>query len=221
MNDLEKYFKKNKKRELTKWSNYFEIYERHFSRFRKKPITLLEIGVGYGGSLQMWKSYFGKKAVIIGLDIDPICKSSEENQIEVHIGSESDRVFLNELKDKIPQLDILIDDGGHMMDQQITGFEELFSHVKENGVYLCEDVCTSYWEEFEGGYKRANTFIEYSKNFIDYLNAYHSRENTLTVNEFTKSVKSIHYYDNVLVIEKGRTEQSQSLISGIIRYPGY
>ena len=221
MNDLDKYFKKNKQRELTKWSNYFEIYERHFNRFRNKPITLLEIGVGYGGSLQMWKSYFGKKARIIGIDIEPICKSVEEKQIEVYIGSESDKTFLKDLKNKIPLLDILIDDGGHFMDQQITGFEEMFGHIKENGVYLIEDLCTSYWDEFNGGYKKPGTFIEYSKNFIDNLNANHSREGNLIVNEFTKSVNSIHYYDNVLVIEKGRKEQNVILFSGTIRYPGY
>lgn len=220
MNDLEKYFKKNKERELTKWSNYFDIYEHHFSRFRKKPVTIVEIGVGYGGSLQMWKSYFGSKAQIIGVDIIPICKSCEEKQIEVHIGSQSDRIFLSELKNKIPLIDILIDDGGHMMDQQIITFEELFSHIKDNGVYLCEDMCTSYWDEFNGGYKRAGTFIEYSKNFIDYLNAFNSRENELTVSHFTRSVKSIHYYENLLVIEKGKKVESQVLFSGKIRYPG-
>ncbi len=192
-----------------------------FIRFRKKPITLLEIGVGFGGSLQMWKSYFGKKARIIGIDIEPICKSVEEKQIEVYIGSESDKTFLKDLKNKIPLLDILIDDGGHFMDQQITGFEEMFGHIKENGVYLIEDLCTSYWDEFNGGYKKPGTFIEYSKNFIDNLNANHSREGHLIVNEFTKSVNSIHYYDNVLVIEKGRREQTEILFSGTIRYPGY
>ena len=192
-----------------------------FIRFRKKPITLLEIGVGFGGSLQMWKSYFGKKARIIGIDIEPICKSVEEKQIEVYIGSESDKTFLKDLKNKIPLLDILIDDGGHFMDQQITGFEEMFGHIKENGVYLIEDLCTSYWDEFNGGYKKPGTFIEYSKNFIDNLNANHSREGHLIVNEFTKSVNSIHYYDNVLVIEKGRKEQNVILFSGTIRYPGY
>jgi len=177
--------------------------------------------VGHGGSLQMWKSYFGKRAQIIGIDIVPICKTIEERQIEIHIGSQSDRVFLSELKNKIPPLDILIDDGGHLMEQQIVSFEEMFSHIKENGVYLCEDLCISYWEEFNGGYKQLNTFIEYSKNFIDYLNANHSRQNDLTVNEFTRSVNSIHYYDNVLVIEKGRQEQHQVLFSGKIKLPGY
>ena len=66
-------------------------------------------------------------------------------------------------------LDIVIDDGGHKMRQQIVSYEELFGHIKHDGVYLCEDTHTSYWLQYGGGYKRQNTFIEYSKNFIDYL----------------------------------------------------
>jgi hypothetical protein len=68
----------------------------------------------------------------------------------------------------------LIDDGGHTMKQQINTFEEFFTSIAENGVYLCEDVHTSYWSKYGGGYKKSGTFIEYSKNFIDYINAWHS-----------------------------------------------
>ena len=88
------------------------------------------------------------------------------------------------------------------MKQQIVSFEELFNHVKVDGVYLCEDLHTSYWLNFGGGYKRRGTFIEYSKKFIDYLNAFHSRQKNLKVNSFTKTVDSIHYYDSIIVIEK-------------------
>ncbi|NOU47312.1 MAG: class I SAM-dependent methyltransferase [Bacteroidales bacterium] len=218
MNDLEKYFRTNNERVMTKWSNYFDIYERHFSKFRNKEVTILEIGVGFGGSLQMWKSYFGEKATIIGIDIEPICKTAEEKQITVVIGSQSDRYFLKELIKNIPKVDILIDDGGHMMDQQIISFEELFSSIDENGLYLCEDLCTSYWKEFDGGYKRPGTFIEYSKNFIDQLNVQHSRDNNHTINYFSESVESIHYYNNVLVIEKGNKGKPQVVFSGTIKY---
>ena len=78
------------------------------------------------------------------------------------------------MKAKIPKIDILIDDGGHSMNQQIISFEELYSHIKEDGIYLCEDLHTSYWKTYGGGYKNKESFIEYSKNFIDYINAFHS-----------------------------------------------
>lgn len=202
MNDLEKYFRQNNDRLIHKWIHYFDVYDRHFSRFRGKEITILEIGVSQGGSLQMWKDYFGPKAKIYGVDVNPQCKELEEENIKIFIGSQADRSFLQEVKRAVPPIDILIDDGGHTMQQQIVTYEEMFGHVKDNGVYLCEDLHTSYWLKFGGGYKRRGTFIEYSKNFIDYLNAHHSEQKGLKVNSFTESVDSIHYYDSILVLEK-------------------
>lgn len=207
MNDLEKYFRENNKRLIHKWVHYFEIYHRHFSRFRNREIVILEIGVSQGGSLQMWKNYFGGNAKIYGIDVDPRCKKFEEENIKIFIGSQSDRRFLKEVKSQIPKIDILIDDGGHTMKQQIISFEELFSQVKDDGVYLCEDLHTSYWLEFGGGHKRRGTFIEYSKNFIDYIHAYHSKQKSLPVSRFTQTVNSVHYYDSIIVIEKGKREE--------------
>ena len=215
MNDLEKYFRSNDKRLIHKWIHYFEVYDRHFNKYRNKEIVILEIGVSQGGSLQMWKDYFGDKAKIYGIDVNPKCKELEEETIKIFIGSQSDPHFLREVKKQIPPVDILIDDGGHTMVQQIVSFEELFDCIKPDGVYLCEDLHTSYWLRFGGGHKRRGTFIEYSKNFIDDLNAYHSKQSSLKVNSFTKSVFSIHYYDSIVVIEKRTREAPYHEKTGI------
>ncbi len=215
MNDLEKYFIENTGRQIHKWKHYFEIYDRHFSRYRGTDVHVLEFGVSQGGSLQMWKQYFGPNSKIIGIDINPQCKNLEEEQIEIFIGDQEDRKFLKALAEKIPRIDILIDDGGHAMKQQISTFEELFSCIDENGVYLCEDLHTSYFPAWGGGYKKRGTFIEYSKNFIDYINAWHSNHTSrLSVTEFTKSVHSLHYYDSVLAIEKRPIEAPFDLKTG-------
>lgn len=219
MNDLELYFNKNDKRVIYKWAHYFDVYERHFSKYRGKEIVILEIGTLHGGSLQMWKSYFGDKAKIYGMDINPACKAVEEENIKVLIGSQTDRKFLRQVKQEIPPIDILIDDGGHTMLQQIVSYEELFDHVKPDGVYLCEDVHTSYWLKYGGGHKRRGSFIEYSKNFIDQLNAYHSVEKSLPVTSFTRSVNSVHYYDSIVVVEKRPTPQPTSSQTGTIKTP--
>lgn len=216
--DLELYFRQNKDRVIHKWNHYFDVYERHFSRFRGQEIVILEIGVFQGGSLQMWKNYFGDKAKIYGIDKNPNCKDLEEENIEIFIGSQSDRTFLRDIKKSIPKVDILIDDGGHTMKQQIVSFQELFDHVKDNGVYLCEDLHTSYWLKWGGGHKRRSTFIEYSKNFIDFLHAYHSHQNSLKVNTFTKSVDSLHYYDSIIVIEKSPREAPFDEMTGNMSY---
>ena len=207
MNELENYFKNNTGRLIYKWHHYFDIYEKHFARFRGKAPVILEIGVFQGGSLQMWKDYFGPGTKIYGIDIDSRCKSLEEPGIEIFIGSQSDRPFLQKIIKTIPPFDILIDDGGHNMKQQIASFEGLFGHIKENGVYLCEDCHTSYWKEFSGGYRKKKTLIEYTKNWIDSINAYHSKSKRHKVNDLTLNVKSLTYYDSIVVIEKGRTEQ--------------
>ncbi len=222
MNDLEKYFTENTGRLIHKWKHYFEIYDRHFSRFRGTDVHVVEFGVSQGGSLQMWKNYFGPNAKIFGIDINPHCKKLEEEQIEIFIGDQEDRRFLKSLAEKIPRIDILIDDGGHTMKQQINTYEELFSHIEKDGVYLCEDLHTSYWSEFGGGYKKRGTFLEYSKNFIDYINAWHSTQRSrLSVTEFTKSVHSLHYYDSVLVIEKRPIEKPFHLMTGTPTIPAF
>src|SRR5688500_14611310 len=93
-NPLYNYFKNKKHNLIHKWLHYFEIYHKYFEKFRKKKVVVLEFGVSHGGSLQMWKQYFGKHARIIGVDINPECKMFIEPQIEVYIGSQEDRKFL-------------------------------------------------------------------------------------------------------------------------------
>jgi 23S rRNA U2552 (ribose-2'-O)-methylase RlmE/FtsJ len=214
MNDFEKFFRTNDGNAIQKWSNYFEVYEKHFSRFKGKDIVLLEIGISEGGSLSMWQSYFGKGAKIIGVDINHECKRFETDNIQVFIGSQGDKDFLEQLKGKIPKVDILIDDGGHEMKQQILTFKHLFHHVKEDGVYLCEDCHTSYWPKYGGGFRRQGTFIEYAKKKIDALNAWHSQEKSFTVTDETRTIKSIHFYDSIVVFEKGVVTTPENLRSG-------
>ena len=202
-NPLEKYFRSNKKRLINKWIHYFDIYHRHFERFRGKPITVVEFGVSQGGSLQMWRSYFGRKARIYGVDIDPRCADLGGRRTKVFIGDQADREFLRSIAAEVGPIDVLIDDGGHRMRQQIATFEELYPHVKEDGVFLVEDMHTSYWKGFGGGYRRSGTFMEYAKGLTDQLNAWHSREDGFEVDEFTRTTKSMHFYDSIVVFEKG------------------
>lgn len=213
-NPLEQYFYQNRRNIIHKWTHYFEVYHCYFQKFMGTGCVVLEIGVSQGGSLQMWKHYFGENAKIYGLDIQPECKQFEEDQIEIFIGSQSDRDFLRELKSRIPKIDILIDDGGHRMDQQIIAFKELFGHISENGIYLCEDTHTSYWPEYGGGWRKNGTFMEYAKNLADELNAFNDLENPERATEFTTSVRAIHFYDGMVVIEKGIRKPTLAVRTG-------
>jgi 23S rRNA U2552 (ribose-2'-O)-methylase RlmE/FtsJ len=202
-NDLLSYFENNKKRLIFKWMHYFEIYDRYFSKFRGTDVHFLEIGVSHGGSLQMWKDYFGAKARLFGVDVNPFCKNFEEDQVTIFIGDQADKTFLGRLKREMPRLDIVLDDGGHTMEQQITTFETLYPHISDHGIYLCEDTHTSYWKRYGGGFRRRGSFVEHSKNLVDDLHAWHfEKADKKDVSEITKSTYGIHFYDSIVVLEK-------------------
>ncbi|WP_167880369.1 class I SAM-dependent methyltransferase [Nocardioides guangzhouensis] len=202
-NPLEEYFLNNKRRRIHKWVHYFEIYHRHFERFRGRPVNILEFGVNQGGSLQMWRNYFGRQAYINGVDIEPRCAELGGRRIRIFIGDQEDRDFLRSIAAEIGPIDVVIEDGGHRMGQQIATFEEIYPHLSEDGVFLVEDVHTSYWPGFGGGYRKPDTFMEYAKGLTDQLNAWHSREEGFAVDEFTRTTKSVHFYDSIVVFERG------------------
>lgn len=214
MGDLLDYFQNNRGRLINKWLHYFEVYERHLERFRNREITMLEIGIAHGGSLQMWKHYFGPKAKIYAIDITPACKNLEEDQVTILIGDQGDPQFLKQVVATMPKVDILIDDGSHIQKHQILTLQALYPHIKDDGVYICEDLHCSYWKDWGGGYLKPDTFIEYSKKLIDHLNSWHSQNPALPVSPFTKSAHSMHFYDSMLVIEKRVMTKPQNLRIG-------
>lgn len=212
---LKELFDNHEGKLVNKWTHYFDVYEKYFEKYRGTDCSILEVGVSHGGSLQLWRKYFGPNATIVGVDNNPKCKELEEPGLEILIGSQSDRVFLKSITVNYPKFDIIIDDGGHFMDQQIITYEELFDHIKENGVYLCEDIHTSYWEKYGGGYKNPNSYIEFTKNLVDQLTAFHSRtRDEFAPDNFTRSANTIHYYDSMVVIEKKKRERPEMIKMG-------
>lgn len=189
---------------IHKWVHYLPLYHKHFEKYRKSAsptnkVVILEIGVQNGGSLDLWNKYFGKdNCIIYGVDIDPACASLQRDNITIFIGDQGNKDFLFDLKSKILCPDILIDDGGHTMVQQIITFDIMFDHVKPGGVFLCEDTHTSYWESFGGGYKRPSTFMEFSKNLIDSLNGYHHGK----IDNITLQCSGMHFYDSMVFFDK-------------------
>ncbi len=195
-------FLTNDARQIWKWKHYFPIYETHFRGFVHKSVTLVEIGVASGGSLQMWKRFLGPHATIVGIDILPEWKTFEEDQIEVRIGRQEDTELLRSIVDEFGAPDIVLDDGSHMMSHMLRTFEFLYPKVTKNGVYMVEDLHTSYWEEYEGGFRRMGTFIERCKELLDELNAEHIRDQ-FPPTEFTKTTLAMHFYDSAVVFERG------------------
>ena len=178
--DLMKFWLFEEHRLISKWIHYFPIYEKWFSPYRGKKIVFVEVGVFHGGSLQMWKNYFGKSAQIVGVDIDSRCKKFEDEQISIEIGSQDDSDFWAKFKEKYPRVDILLDDGG---------------------LYMCEDCHTSYMPLYGGGLKNPSTFIEFTKELIDEINAFFAGKD-LPPNYNTVNLSGLHFYDSMVIAEK-------------------
>jgi 23S rRNA U2552 (ribose-2'-O)-methylase RlmE/FtsJ len=209
---LHRYFLNNSHKRLHKWVHYFDIYERHFARFRGTSPVMLEIGVQGGGSLAMWKEYFGPGCHIIGVDINPKCKVHEAEGIEVFIGSQDDPDVINEIFSKYPKVDIVLDDGSHIMQHMIASFELMYDRIQPNGVYAVEDMHTCYWPKFGGGLKREGSFMEFVKNKLDEINAVHIKD-ALPVTDFTRFTDCIACYDSLVVFERRRQGLRQAPIT--------
>jgi SAM-dependent methyltransferase len=209
-NDLQVYFDEVQTGPgIWKWEHYFNVYDRHFSKFRNRAVNVLEIGIYSGGSLGMWRRYFGKGCTVFGIDIEPSCRVYEEDGVRVFIGDQSDRSFWRKFKSEAPLIDIVVDDGAHLPLAQTVSFEELFPHLSPGGVYLCEDL-----------HGRFNAFSAYVNGLANQLNDcsvvndLENQERRLSskTSDFQSAVDSIHIYPFVAIIEK-RSSPLAELVS--------
>jgi hypothetical protein len=194
---------------IWKWDHYFDVYHRHFSRFRGQEVHILEIGVFGGGSLTLWKDYFGPKAHVYGVDIDPACKTRENGAARIFVGDQADRAFWGGFRKEVPTLDIVIDDGGHLPHQQIASLEELLPHLRFGGVYSCEDV-----------HREGNPYALYVSGLADMLNVAEQmilnpgdpdRRAANATLPFQSLIESIALYPFVTIIEKRLTPIAEFL----------
>lgn len=198
-NDLQKYFDAVKSGPgIWKWRHYFEIYDRHFEKFRNKEVNILEIGIYSGGSLGMWKSYFGPRCRIYGVDIQEACRVYQGEGVEVFIGDQGNLDFWRSFKEKVPYLDIIVDDGGHKTGEQIATIEELLPHLRPGGVYLCEDVHGTL-NDFNFYVNGLSCKLNETKTFVAQPDGTGLVAETST---FQAAVHSIHIYPFVVVIER-------------------
>ena len=179
------------------------MYEELFAKYRGKNITFVEIGVLNGGSLFMWRDYFGPDARIIGVELNPAAKKCEKYGFEIHIGSQSDPQFWEGFFSSVGAVDVILDDGGHTNEQQIITTNSCIPHVKNGGILVIEDVHTSYLKSY--GNPSKYSFINYSKSLIDSIN---SRFPSVKVskNVLNKAVYSLSFYDSVVCFNIDRTK---------------
>lgn len=199
--DLFEYFDKNTGRGIYKFPHYFAIYERHFGKFVGKDMSILEIGVKEGGSLLMWKKYFGEKAKIYGIDQNDGSHVDDE-QIKTFMGLQQDPEFLAKVKEEVGSLDIVIDDGSHVPKHQIASFEALFPILNEGGIYLIEDMNESYAEHQGYGWKHPDSCFEYFKDHVDMIQTFYNADRPDIAKDNSKLFYFVAFYYNMIVIEK-------------------
>jgi hypothetical protein len=188
---------------------------------------MVEIGVQSGGSTIMWPDYFGEKIRYHGLDINPNCKQFERlPQVRIHICDQSKEDQLRALFEVIPRPDMILDDGGHMMHQQITSFKVLWPWLKMGGVYCCEDTHTSYWKDYNGGFGRTGTFVEFAKVLVDVLHFNHleipvnfANFGIDNANEIFRTLKTITIANSMFCFEKGDVPEWKRMNSGDYSIP--
>ena len=197
---METLFFENKGRLAHKWVHYLPVYDRVFAPFKDKAPRMMEIGVSFGGSLEMWRNYFGPKATIFGVDINPDCAARCDPPNQVRIGSQADPAFLRQVVAEMGGLDIVLDDGSHFATHQRASFEALWPLLAPGGLYMIEDTQTAYWPWMEGGYRRPGSAIEMVKSLIDDQHGwYHARRQKFAPRE---EIGEIRVFDSIFVIDK-------------------
>jgi hypothetical protein len=214
-------FQQHDGRLIDKWEHYLPIYERHFGPFRQRPIRILEIGVFHGGSLQIWKKYFGPDAAIVGVDLNPSCAEFAEEGIDIHIGDQSDPVFWNKIVEEYVDFDIVIDDGSHMAGHQIAAFSSLWPHVRDGGVYFVEDCHTAYLPAYGGGVGTGKSFVDFARQKVDDMHAlWLNGSPQLPATRYTREIGAITFHDSVVVFEKAvRSGPRLRLVTGELSRP--
>ncbi len=184
-----------------KWKKYFPIYEKLFAKYKNQKITFVEVGILDGGSLQIWKKYFGKSSRIIGIDNNPECKKFENENIEIYIGSQSDTNFWKDFYNKVGNIDIILDDGGHTNDQQIITLVESINNINNGGLHVVEDVHSSYQKHYGNPYKYS--FINFTKKNIDDINSNFPELNNYNFS-LNKLIYSIEYFESIVAFKIDR-----------------
>jgi hypothetical protein len=186
---------------VTKWHHYLPIYDRYFAAWRGGKVRFLEIGVSEGGSLAMWRKYFGGEAVIYGVDINEACRAFDGVDGQVRIGSQDDPAFLAGVVEEMGGVDVVLDDGSHVMGHIRASLEALFPRLSDGGVYMIEDLHTAYWPSHQGGFYRRANFFNYIRNMVDDMHRwYHvSPMRHPTISPYCSG---IHLHDSICVFEK-------------------
>lgn len=123
---------------------YHRFYPWFLSPFRRGPVRLLEIGIDQLGSVRLWRRYFPAGVELHGIDRDE--KQFDDRAVQLHAVDQSDAAALHRFASGIDTpFDVIIDDGSHIPHHQLLTLGIIWKLLRPGGVYIIEDVETSYW----------------------------------------------------------------------------
>jgi hypothetical protein len=186
--------------------DYLNFYERFFAGRRHEPLAILEIGVLNGASLKTWREYF-PNARVVGCDIDPMARRWATPGIEIEYMDQSNLEDLVRVASKHGPFDIIVEDGSHLWEHQITSLKTLFPFVRPDGIYIVEDLQTNFGD-FQGDYRgiAQQSCVEFLKEWLDL----HVADNALPLHTiedsflrtYGRGARAITFYKRCCLIEK-------------------
>ncbi|MEL6420182.1 MAG: class I SAM-dependent methyltransferase [Pseudomonadota bacterium] len=213
MGPIEQLFWSTQGAAVDKWHQYLPVYDRHFAPYLGRAPRFLEIGVQNGGSLALWRRFFGPEATIFGIDINPDCAQLDGKDGSVRIGSQADPGFLRDVIDEMGGVDIVLDDGSHMMTHVNASFRVLFPLLADQGIYMVEDMQCAYWSAFGGAKRRRETFVRTAMSLVDDMHHWYSQV-PIDHPGLAENVSGVHFYDAILVIDKAPLTQPARTMIG-------
>lgn len=211
---LREIFERHRGRPAMKWDHYLDIYQRYLEPYRGIGVHVLEIGVFKGGSLQIWREFLGEDTRLTAIDNDPETRTAVDEDTTLFIGEQGDPGFLASIREQVPPLDVVIDDGSHVSSDQIASFEGLFPHLHDRGLYIVEDIHASFWSTHTT--PGDPTFVDFAHDLVKSQHSWYQhgagirsfaeppskRPAPRPSTAFARQVEALHFHDSMLVIEK-------------------
>ncbi len=215
-----------------KWASYLPHYDQLFGPLRDNPISMLEIGVQNGGSLETWSQFFKSAEVIVGCDINPKCAvlRYDDPRIKVVVADANSTQGFQSITSYATSFDIVIDDGSHQSNDILRSFIAYFPLVKPGGVYVVEDACCLYLDEFGGGLLNEFGAYNFFKRLVDVI-SFQFWKNDLSINHYLRTffdlrstppfildgwIESIEFKNSLITIKKARQPGHEKLGEQII-----
>lgn len=210
-----------------KWSSYLDLYDRLFRPMKMDPISMLEIGVQNGGSLETWSEYFVNARKVVGCDIDEKCRllRYDDPKIELIVADCNSDYAVQRVRSVAPTLDLVIDDGSHRSVDIVKSFVTYFDMLRPGGTYVVEDTHTLYWQSWGGELTNGlNAYILFKK-LIDIMN-HQFWEKEMSVEEYLSDffdptrtpqfikdgwIESIEFRNSIVVIRKALVPRKNGL----------